>query len=681
MASSSLQPSVSKACSRCHPRKVKCDLRVPRCSACIRLGDECNITERVYYPYSVVRELQDQVNELRARLSTGQGAPGSVNHDQSQGGQQTSSAIDGHAGARPQGGTGANLTDIQKEAEEVGVLAIGGSDIYTGSKYVGSAAGSTFARIFFKQLNLVPSWVTGRQGGSLEQCPSARQAALPPPPIARSLLVTYISRIHAWWPFMHLPHLRRTCQRIYDDPRQCSDQEKFVIFIVFALAASEPMDAASGMRDLNDPEAYFQTSLRFFNHFHDHPRDLFGIQAVLLLTLWMLNSASNSHNNDLWHLSRYVMSAAIEAGLHRHNTDWGFAAEELEIRNRTWWCAFNLERQVATTTGRVLSIRDHAIHALLPRPASFDALGPRESLAAPIFHKHNIAPFRHMIALRRLGGRILESIYIARGPDGKAMDTSFQDICTASDQVRRELEQWKHQLDEMDIKPSREYSEMKIEYCLLQLLLHRPSPTFMVPSRQMISHCSKAVSSSVHQWSKISNESGAAAVCRCFRQLHDILLVALAGLYCDWQASAAHNSRGSSSMVQKWHRHLGDVDMCLNWVLHGIAYMKAPYLARFRDLLLALRQKVYAEVLLSEASPNEMASQRSVMSSGGMFDTDAGLGFEDMVYSTNDNLEAYMSQVNEVLDGSLFDVDEAINAWYDSLMEEVQGSNRTEPAY
>ncbi|CAM1502608.1 Fc.00g073840.m01.CDS01 [Cosmosporella sp. VM-42] len=231
--------------------------------------------------------------------------------------------------------------------------------------------------------------------------------------------------------------------------------------------------------DLNDPIAYFQTSVRFFNSFHDHPRDIYGIQAVLFLTIWMLNSASSSHNNDLWHMSRYLISAAIEAGLHRRNTDWGFSAEELEVRNRTWWCAYNLERQVATMTGRVLSIQDHAIHALLPKRSSIDNLNPVEGLAAPVFYNHNIVPFRHIISLRRIGGSILESIYLTRGSNGKAPDTSFQQICATSDQIRRDLEHWKQQLDEMDLKPSRVYSEMKIEYCLLQLVLHRPSPTFM----------------------------------------------------------------------------------------------------------------------------------------------------------------------------------------------------------
>jgi hypothetical protein len=125
------------------------------------------------------------------------------------------------------------------------------------------------------------------------------------------------------------------------------------VFIVLALASSEDEQKAENQVDLNSPDDYFQTSLWIFHSFHDHPRDLFGIQAVLLLSIWMLNSCSSSHSNDLWQLSRYVMSAAIEAGLHRHNADWSFTVDELEIRNRTWWCCYNLERYASGLERRI----------------------------------------------------------------------------------------------------------------------------------------------------------------------------------------------------------------------------------------------------------------------------------------------------------------------------------------
>jgi hypothetical protein len=133
---------------------------------------------------------------------------------------------------------------------------------------------------------------------------------------------------------------------MYRDPRRCNDGDKFLVFVVLALSSSECQDDKDYrlLLDINEPVTYYQTSLRFLATLYDRPRDLFGVQAVLLVGLWMLNSNTSNDCNDLWHISRYIMSAAIEAGLHRHNTDWGFSEEEQETRNRTWWAIYNLER-------------------------------------------------------------------------------------------------------------------------------------------------------------------------------------------------------------------------------------------------------------------------------------------------------------------------------------------------
>ncbi|KAF4969192.1 hypothetical protein FSARC_3568 [Fusarium sarcochroum] len=496
---------------------------------------------------------------------------------------------------------------------------------------VGSAAGSTFARIFFKQLNLVPSW-TGQKGNSLEQPLSEATAALPPQPIARSLLNIYIARVHIWWPFLQLPYLRRVFQHIYEDPRQCTDQEKFVVFIVLALGSCQLTlkdNQSPAMMDLNDPNSYFQTTLRFFNNFHTHPRDLFGIQAVLLLAIWMLDSSRSSHNNDLWQLSRYIMSAAIEAGLHRHNTDWGFTPEELEIRNRTWWCAYNLERQVAGLTGRVLSIRDHAIHALLPNPSTFDSLSTAESSIAPIFHKHTIEVVRHMIVLRRISGRILESIYIARGPNGTAMDTTFQQICATSDQIRRDLELWEQQLESMTLKPSH----------------RRPLLWF---------HLVK--------WPHIAPRLLLLQLTNGLRSLQSM-------------AFQQYVDVSDSFMTSSWLDWL--LFTAIDLINRGVSHMKASYLERYRDLFQAVRNKVYAKTIFTNISSSESTTMNSNLSPGDVDTMSHNLIFDpddDMIYSMGDGVEAYVNQVNEFLDGGGFNVDEALDAWYDALMGEIQSN-------
>jgi hypothetical protein len=147
---------------------------------------------------------------------------------------------------------------------------------------------------------------------------------------------------------MNLRYVRGCFQRVYQEPRASQDFKRFIFLIVLALASDEARRDQQYMSllDLNIPQEDFQTALHYFEKFQDHPRDLPGLQAVLLLTLWMLNSASCNHGNDLWQLTRYAMSIALELGIHRHNPSWNFSPEELELRSRTWWSVYSLERYV-----------------------------------------------------------------------------------------------------------------------------------------------------------------------------------------------------------------------------------------------------------------------------------------------------------------------------------------------
>lgn len=191
-------------------------------------------------------------------------------------------------------------------------------------------------------------------------------------------------------------------------------------------------------------------------------------------------------------------------------------------------------RLVALNTGRVLSVRDQAIDMPIPSFRNIDHLTAQEAKVANILHTKSIWIFLHMIELRKISGRILESIYIARKQNGHCSSLSFRELCSISDELHHRLDKWKIELDNSGLQGSREYGIMKIEYCIMLLHLNRPSPSFMIPSHNMISICSHASSSCLHQWANIAAEYGTMSICRCYRHFHDILMVGLARLYCDW---------------------------------------------------------------------------------------------------------------------------------------------------
>ncbi|KXJ88095.1 fungal-specific transcription factor domain-domain-containing protein [Microdochium bolleyi] len=650
-------PSLSRACARCHTRKVKCDLKVPRCTSCTRQDEECNITECVAYSHASVQQLRDELERLRARSSVLERVPA-----------RTSAMTE---------------QQVRSEADELGVLAIGGprrADLL--GSYVGSATGSTFARIFLKQLGLAPLQAHDGDGPSFEDSITYPYAALPPERVAAHLLHTYIARIHTFWPFLRLSHLRNLFQAIYREPHRSSTQDKFTIFIVLALAAAYCADDKTYLRmaDLNSPDAYYQTGLRLFSAVAGSARNLAGLQNLLLLGLWMVDAGWDTHVDDLWHLSRYVMSVAIELGIHRRNQAWAMTQDDADTRTRTWWCIYNLERYVAVTTGRVLSVREHAIDAPEPSPTNDDRLTPSEATSSPALHRVGVKLFQLAIKLRRIGGRILESVYIARGADGRAPLTTFKQICDEFESLRLALEDWKRNFDALDIKETREHSELKVDYCQLLLIMHRPSPTFMIPSQDMVTVCSKAVSSSVRHWQRMQSVYGVSSVCRCSRQLHSILMVGLAGLYCDWQSSNVFEA--STTFL---HRHGPDVDFCIDLVERGLAHIQKPnsHLTRYRNLLQAARSKVYGASLGAMLNPdiraqagssqqlgpdtgfsNLSADAYTTFGSSGAAEFDAGQG-----------MESYFNQISGYFDSNLVGLDENLTIWHDAFLEEIR-SNR-----
>lgn len=102
---------------------------MPQCSACERQGEVCNITEYVAYPYALVESLHSRVKELEAKIAA------------CTNGSSCEPTVSEHArgpssnGLPPTTGKSASIADVSKEAEEVGVLAIGFVDRYSHAKY------------------------------------------------------------------------------------------------------------------------------------------------------------------------------------------------------------------------------------------------------------------------------------------------------------------------------------------------------------------------------------------------------------------------------------------------------------------------------------------------------------------------------------------------------------------
>lgn len=233
--------------------------------------------------------------------------------------------------------------------------------------------------------------------------------------------------------------------------------------------------------------------------------------------------------------------------------------------------------QIGTMTGRVLSIRDHAIQVPLPvHNSALDhmSLDSRLGLSIPHTIVAEIAYFVRLIELRRLSGLILESVYVRRQsshPSNPGMfngqngiesehinghvETSFERICAQAETIGLQLSAWEQSLGTLspsvnlagngrlcdstadDSLHGQYIRELRIESSLLQLMLYRPSPVFMIPSSQMVQSAGRAAARAIDEWAALA-VSRPGGVCTSARQLHGMMLAGLVVLYCDWYTSS-----------------------------------------------------------------------------------------------------------------------------------------------
>lgn len=135
-------------------------------------------------------------------------------------------------------------------------------------------------------------------------------------------------------------------------------------------------------------------------------------------------------------------------------------------------------------------------------------------------------------------------------------------------------------------------------------------------------------------------------------------------------------STASAQNVPITYRHEADTNTCLNLLSRGIAHMKEKNLLRYKDLFQAVRLKVYAKSNFTDhthqgplAQPSGLTPSIPPLPLYSSFESVPPDSTEEMVSLTGD---AYLSEVDGFLEGGLFDMDDALNAWYTTMLEEIQ---------
>jgi hypothetical protein len=220
--------------------------------------------------------------------------------------------------------------------------------------------------------------VDGSDGSADESVYGLRNSGLgepPPAEVAKQLLMLYFQDWHPFFPFLHGPTFFDQVSSIYEhgsgqqpdtrDSRPPNLRRKVCQAVTFqcifnTVASSPPT------RDLVPPACRIKSVSSLMNHLGmlSSCNDMEALQALLAMQLFLMTRMSLRAASTV----RGVLTQGLyQAGLHRCPYRYAqFSPETCNTRQRVFWCAYILDRQISQYLGHPPALKDDEIDVCIP---------------------------------------------------------------------------------------------------------------------------------------------------------------------------------------------------------------------------------------------------------------------------------------------------------------------------
>ncbi|KAJ5899013.1 hypothetical protein N7495_003757, partial [Penicillium taxi] len=403
------------ACSRCRTAKIKCDGKLPACSACEKVGKASTCSgasdefakgkERSYVASleGYCDKLEKRIALLRERQNSRSegdenGASGSGN------GVVRAMSSTCSTSVGPQGSTSTHrreVSDIDDLVGDFGFLSVNA----TSRDFHGISSTTTLA-------NLLLSVATvGSPPPSPPPSPP-NQHALPPRHEATPLLQHYFENVFVQLPLFVETSFWTSVDATYQaDGRFATPVDHWMVRMVLAIASASV--SYHHHHDKSHPRALALVS-GALTYAGDvlRPGSITGIQAILLLAQYALVDPGHFR---CWYLVGMAMRLAIDLGLHQDPPmEVQSSANRLDIRRRVFSCLYCLDRGVSTAFQRTFSISDASINVDF---ASINAPSNSSSVEQSHIFLRSPAPALHIVKIRQiLSAGYQDMYYSSREP-------------------------------------------------------------------------------------------------------------------------------------------------------------------------------------------------------------------------------------------------------------------------
>ncbi|KAH6673871.1 fungal-specific transcription factor domain-containing protein [Halenospora varia] len=476
------------ACARCYQMKKKCDKRTPSCSRCVQARQPCigiNRQKDVEVPRSIVQYLEQVFNKLPLPTSAAGPSTGLDAHNfQLVLPQSSTSGFQDHY---------LFLTQKLRRAVEIActtLLLHSQLGLYHRNRlFYGSEAPPLKIHIGIHQET--PYRIRGSFSASKPPNP---KPLLVPFEVAKLLLNVYIKNILPRYPCYLESELKQHFDAVYleqDSEQECGpllEMSRFIVVMV--LAISSLTSKAHDFRKVASlSESLHRDALRHSQFLRRSNTST--LRCFLLLIQFALLLP---HTSNLWYMTGEAMRMAIALGLHQEPVE-PLEIELVDLRRRTFWTTYILERTVCLTSGCPIAISDEHIKVALPSEYEDSYIAP-DGLIFDQTHQRKRTQFLNLIRFRRLQTEIHTVQFFSHRLPESVMD--YDKWVEATD---REIQNWQdHALSSHKVAPDWFTNAV----CATRLMLHRPCLRNATPSDPSILEVVKTAISMVNNSWKLT---------------------------------------------------------------------------------------------------------------------------------------------------------------------------------
>jgi len=304
--------------------------------------------------HSEKQQLANQVKRLRESLAskspqTARPEAGNLFPENTQANSQ-----DGEDGENCSGNKNKAPQKEQNEnviASEVGLLTLKA----TGEqRYLGPSSGVTLARIVYSLVESAKLPSPADDNAPQDQGNLSTGDIAPVFPVrsaATSAIEAYLNHWHLTFPLICRPQFLDVVDRIYADEQYYGENafDAFLFHMVLGM----------GSVNFNKPDWSAISSESHYIYAISKLEEVLSmkglapLRAILLVCQYSIFCSLRDTSANMWHLIGIAARLCVEMGLHRRSRADDFAAQgveggqvrlDIEVRKRTFWCFYNLDR-------------------------------------------------------------------------------------------------------------------------------------------------------------------------------------------------------------------------------------------------------------------------------------------------------------------------------------------------